>query len=143
MPSLSLKNSVIAACECMLCQIHLWRLNSKILNLQVKGNYEAQFRVIGVLPDQEVDDVFNHGLYEQTKKRITDAASDNGYFDSYWRLHDVKVAQPQNTADINLRYETGERYKLGNVEFRMSDPIEKFPLDMDILQSMVDLAGQC
>lgn len=74
-----------------------------------EGQYEAQFQVIGVLPDQEVDDVFNHGLYEQTKKRITDAATDNGYFDSYWRLHDVKVAQPQNTADINLRYETGER----------------------------------
>ncbi|WP_180168429.1 autotransporter assembly complex family protein [Acinetobacter sp. YH01003] len=102
-----------------------------------EGQYEAQFQVIGVLPDQEVDDVFNHGLYEQTKKRITDAASDNGYFDSYWRLHDVKVAQPQNTADINLRYETGERYKLGNVEFRMSDSNQEFPLDMDILQSMV------
>lgn len=102
-----------------------------------EGQHEAQFQVIGVLPDQEVDDVFNHGLYEQTKKRITDAASDNGYFDSYWRLHDVKVAQPQNTADINLRYETGERYKLGNVEFRMSDPNKEFPLDMDILQSMV------
>lgn len=102
-----------------------------------EGQYEAQFQVIGVLPDQEVDDVFNHGLYEQTKKRITDAASDNGYFDSYWRLHDVKVAQPQNTADINLSYETGERYKLGNVEFRMSDPNKEFPLDMDILQSLV------
>lgn len=102
-----------------------------------EGQYEAQFQVIGVLPDQEVDDVFNHGLYEQTKKRITDAALDNGYFDSYWRLHDVKVAQPQNTADINLRYETGERYKLGNVEFRMSDPNQEFPLDMDILQSLV------
>ena len=102
-----------------------------------EGQYEAQFQVIGVLPDQEVDDVFNHGLYEQSKKRITDAATDNGYFDSYWRLHDVKVAQPQNTADINLRYETGERYKLGAVEFRMSDPNQEFPLDMDILQSMV------
>ena len=102
-----------------------------------EGQYEAQFQVIGVLPDQEVDDVFNHGLYEQTKKRITDAATDNGYFDSYWRLHDVKVAQPQNTADINLRYETGERYKLGAVEFRMSDPNQELPLDMDILQSMV------
>ncbi|WP_168542704.1 autotransporter assembly complex protein TamA [Acinetobacter sp. A2] len=102
-----------------------------------EGQYEAQFQVIGVLPDQEVDDVFNHGLYEQTKNRITDAATDNGYFDSYWRLHDVKVAQPQNTADINLRYETGERYKLGAVEFRMSDPNQEFPLDMDILQSMV------
>lgn len=101
------------------------------------GENQSQFQVIRVLPDQEIGDVFNHGLYEQTKTRITDAASNNGFFDSYWRLHDVKVAQPQDTADINLRYETGERYKLGAVEFRMSDPSKPFPIDLDVLQSMV------
>ncbi|OTG95347.1 hypothetical protein B9T24_11430 [Acinetobacter sp. ANC 4654] len=101
------------------------------------GENQSQFQVIRVLPDQEIGDVFNHGLYEQTKTRITDAASNNGFFDSYWRLHDVKVAQPQDTADINLRYETGERYKLGAVEFRMSDPSKPFPIDLDVLQSMM------
>lgn len=101
------------------------------------GENQSQFQVIRVLPDQEVGDVFNHGLYEQTKTRITDAASNNGFFDSYWRLHDVKIAQPQDTAEINLRYETGERYKLGAVEFRMSDPSKPFPIDLDVLQSMV------
>lgn len=101
------------------------------------GQNQAQFQVIGVLPDQDVGDVFNHGLYEQTKTRITDASSNNGFFDGYWRLHDVKVAQPQDTVSINLRYETGERYKLGPVEFRMSDPSKPFPIDLDVLQSMV------
>ena len=101
------------------------------------GANQAQFQVISVLPDQDVGDILNHGAYEATKNRITEAASNNGYFDAYWRLHDVKVAQPQNTADINLRYETGERYKLGNVEFRMSDPAAEFPLDLDILEKLV------
>ncbi|RLL39594.1 outer membrane protein assembly factor [Acinetobacter cumulans] len=101
------------------------------------GANQAQFKVIGVLPDQEEGGVFNHGLYENTKVRIDNAASNNGYFDSYWRLHDVKVAQPQNTADINLRFETGERYKLGDVEFRMSDPTKPFPLNEKILRSLV------
>ena len=101
------------------------------------GANQAQFQVIGVLPDQEEGDILNHGEYETTKGRINDAATNNGYFDSYWRLHDVRVAQPQNTADINLRFETGERYKLGEVEFRMSDPNAEFPLDRDILESLV------
>ncbi|NNH86298.1 autotransporter assembly complex protein TamA [Acinetobacter terrae] len=101
------------------------------------GEKQAQFQVISVLPDQDVGDIFNHGLYEQTKTRINDAANNNGYFDGFWRLHDVKVAQPQNTADINLRYETGDRYKLGPVEFRMSDPSKPLPIDLDVLQSMV------
>ena len=97
----------------------------------------AQFQVIRVLPDLEIGDILNHGLYETTKSRINDAAVDNGFFDSHWRLHDVKVEQPQNKAKINLKYETGERYKLGHVEFRMSDPSKPLPIDLKVLESMV------
>ena len=101
------------------------------------GQTQSQFLVIGVLPDLSEGDVFNHGLYEKTKERIVEAAINNGYFDSYWRMHDVKVSQPQDTADINLKYETGDRYKIGAVEFRMSDPNKEFPLDRDILEQLV------
>ncbi|WOE32563.1 MULTISPECIES: autotransporter assembly complex protein TamA [unclassified Acinetobacter] len=96
-----------------------------------------QFQVIALLPDLQVGEVLNQGLYTQTKQRIVDAASNFGFFDSYWRLHDIKVLQPQDTADINLKFETGNRYKLGNVEFVMSDPNKPFPLDPDVLQAMV------
>ncbi|WP_151980709.1 autotransporter assembly complex protein TamA [Acinetobacter guerrae] len=101
-----------------------------------EGASTPQFQVIRLVPDLDVGDILNHGKYEQTKSRIVEAASDNGYFDAYWRLHDVKVKQPEDTAAINLKYETGERYKLGNVEFRMSDPSKKIPLKMEVLQSM-------
>lgn len=95
-----------------------------------------QFRVIGVLPDLSVGDIFNHGYYEKTKTRILEAANNNGFFDGYWLLHDVKVNQPENTADINLRYETGSRYTLGEVEFRMSDPSKPLPINLDILKTL-------
>ncbi len=112
-------------------------IQSQNIEFSGTGAEQPQFLVIGVLPDQEVGDVFHHGEYERSKERIVEAASNNGYFDAYWRLHDAKVAQPQNTADINLRYETGDPYTLGPVTFRMSDPEKEFPLDPDILQSMV------
>ena len=101
------------------------------------GQNNPQFQVIRLIPDLDVGSIFNHGLYEQTKSRINDAASENGFFDAYWRLHDVKVQLPDNKADINLRYETGERYKVANVEFRMSDPSKPLPLKLKVLQSMV------
>ena len=112
-------------------------VNSSNIEFTGAGQNQAQFQVIGVLPDLSEGDVFNHGKYEKTKSRIVEAANNNGYFDSFWRLHDVKVAQPQDTADINLKYETGERYKLGGVEFRMSNPNAKFPLDLDVLEKLV------
>jgi len=96
----------------------------------------AQFQVIRVLPDLNEGDILNHGAYETTKTRISDAAINNGFFDSYWRLHDVKVEQPQNKAKINLKFETGARYKLGDVEFRMSDPSKPLPIDLKILKAL-------
>ncbi len=112
-------------------------ISSQNIEFTGEGAEQPQFQVISLLPEQEEGDIFNHGNYEKTKTRITTAANNNGYFDSFWRLHDVKIAQPQNTADVNLRFETGERYKLGNVEFRMSDPEKEFPLDRDVLESLV------
>ncbi len=84
--------------------MNLFELMNKILNL-VEQVQKTQFQVIRLVPDQDVGDIFNHGLYETTKSRIVDAASNNGYFDAFWRLHDVKVSQPENQADINLKYE--------------------------------------
>ena len=100
------------------------------------GKDLAQFQVVRVLPELDVGDILNHGLYEATKTKITNAAANNGFFDSYWRLHDVKVEEPQKTASINLKYETGERYKLGEVEFRMSDPSKPLPIDLKILKTL-------
>lgn len=102
-----------------------------------EGSSTPQFQIIRLIPDLDIGDILNQGKYEKTKSRIVEAASDNGYFDAYWRLHDLKIQLPENKADINLRYETGQRYKLSNVEFRMSDPTKPFPLNMKVLQSMV------
>lgn len=100
------------------------------------GANSPQFQVIRLVPEQDVGDIFNHGSYEETKNKIANAASDNGYFDAYWRLHDVKVTQPDKTAEINLKYETGERYKLKQVEYRMSDPSKPLPLTQKVLDSL-------
>ena len=107
-------------------------------NIEFSGAGEnlPQLQVIRVLPDQESGDILNQGLYENTKARIVEAANNNGFFDSYWRLHDLKILQPQNKADIHLKYETGNRYKIGQVEFRMSDPTKPFPVDLDILEKL-------
>ena len=112
-------------------------VNNQNIEFSGAGANQSQFRVIGVLPELTEGDIFHHGQYEVTKEKIVTAASNNGYFDAYWRLHDVKVTQPQQTADINLRYETGDRYQLAQPVFRMSDPNQDFPLDLDILHSMV------
>ena len=101
------------------------------------GADEPVFQVVSVVPDLNEGDVLNHADYENMRSRIDNAADSRGYFDSYWRMRDVKVTLPENTADILMKYETGERYQLDAVEFRMSDPDEEFPLRREILEQLV------
>ncbi|MDR9778291.1 hypothetical protein RJJ65_37770, partial [Rhizobium hidalgonense] len=77
------------------------------------------------------------GLYENIKTRITNTATEKGYFDGYWIMHDVKVTLPDNTADISLDYDSGERYKLGEVIFKNANPDKPIPLKEEILRQLV------
>lgn len=113
------------------------KVQSQNIEFTGAGQNEPQFQVIRLIPELDVGDILNQGLYDKTKSRISDVATENGYFDGYWRLHDLRIQRPENVADVNLRYETGERYKLANVEFRMSDSKKPFPLRMSVLQSLV------
>ena len=116
-------------------------VKSQQIEFTGQGAKRPAFLVVKAVPDLNQDDVFVHNLYETTKSRIHSAASNQGYFDAYWRMHDVKVTLPENTADIQLKYETGERYKLRDVEFKMSDESKPFPLRRSVLEKLVPFQG--
>lgn len=113
------------------------KVTSQDIEITGAGAKRPAFQVIKVVPDLNVGDILNHGKYETTKNRIATAASNLGFFDSYWRMHDVKVTLPENTTDIKLKYETGERYQLNGVEYRMTDPSKPFPLRREVLEKLV------
>lgn len=98
---------------------------------------DRSFQDIKANPELKVGDQMNDQLYEQTKGRINSTATDKGYFDGYWNIHDVKVTLPENKADITLDYDSGARYKLGKVEFKNTNPDKPLPLDMDLLEKLV------
>ena len=112
------------------------KIKAQDIEFSGAGGTRPQFQVIRLVPELAEGDIFNHGDYEAVKNKIVTTASNNGYFDAFWRLHDVKINQPENTAEINLKYETGERYKLKKVEYRMSDPSKPLPLTQKVLDSL-------
>lgn len=152
-----LKTSAVQAAQAVgyfQSEIHLKKQDDQTLNVELNPNQPVRvqsqniefsgegattpiFRVIQVVPNLELGDILNQGLYETTKSRIVNAANEQGYFDGYWRMHDLKVTLPENKADIQLKYETGDRYKLKDVEFRMSDPKKPFPLRRSVLEKLV------
>lgn len=112
-------------------------VNSQDIRYEGAANQDNTFTDIQKDPDLKVGDQMNDQLYEQTKTRISSAATEKGYFDGYWIMHDVQVNLPDNKADINLAYASGERYKLGGVEFKSADPDKPIPLRENLLRQLV------
>ncbi|WP_084494774.1 autotransporter assembly complex protein TamA [Alkanindiges illinoisensis] len=112
-------------------------VQSQDIRFEGEANEDRTFQEIREKSDLKVGDQMNDELYEKTKGRIATAGTEKGYFDGYWVMHDVKVTLPENTADINLDYNSGERYKLGAVEFKNANPDEPIPLKEEVLRKLV------
>ncbi len=69
-------------------------------------------------------DVFNHALYEASKTRLTRRLGERGYFDADLSSHRVEVTRADHAADIDLVWDSGERYDMGPTSFiQMPKPI--------------------
>jgi len=62
-------------------------------------------------------DVFNHAGYEASKLRVSRALSERGYFDAALGTHRVEINRTQRSADIDLAWDSGARYRMGEVRF--------------------------
>jgi translocation and assembly module TamA len=61
--------------------------------------------------------VFNHGVYEAGKARISRRLAERGYFDADFASRTVEVTRAANAADIDLVWTSGDRYAMGPVAF--------------------------
>ncbi|MGX3066592.1 autotransporter assembly complex protein TamA [Ursidibacter arcticus] len=61
--------------------------------------------------------VLNHETYENFKSSVEKLAQARGYFDGQWQVHRLEVYPKDHTADWRLSYDSGIRYKYGNIAF--------------------------
>lgn len=55
--------------------------------------------------------------YESIKQRLQEIAAHNGYINAAFSENVLRVDPPQHWADIELRFDTGQRYYFGDVTF--------------------------
>jgi translocation and assembly module TamA len=68
-------------------------------------------------------DVFSHAAYEASKGQINRRLAERGYFDAALARHRVEVTRAAHAADIDLAWQSGARYTLGNVAFTQDPEI--------------------
>lgn len=62
-------------------------------------------------------EVLYHPDWEQGKKALEDLAAEEGYLDAAFQANEVKVSMARYQADAVLHYDTGPRYRFGEVRF--------------------------
>lgn len=107
------------------------RIRSRQVEILGPGNRDGAF--LQGLPEVPGEgDVLNHGEYDALRQSISSRANRRGYFDGAFETRTLTVNPEDNTADIVLRYRTGDRYRLGQVVF-----LEGHGFDEDLLRSFV------
>ncbi|MFL6197360.1 MAG: autotransporter assembly complex protein TamA [Thermoanaerobaculia bacterium] len=76
--------------------------------------------------------VLFHPDYEQGKKLLTDLAAEEGYLDAAFQANQVRVDLERYRADVVVHYDTGPRYRFGEVRFNQN------VVDPDLLQGYVN-----
>lgn len=72
------------------------------------------------------DTVLNHGTYDDFKSSVEKLAQSKGYFDGEWTVHRLEVYPKDHVADWRLYYQSGERYRYGDIRFKNSQIREDY-----------------
>ncbi|MEO7773342.1 MAG: autotransporter assembly complex family protein [Steroidobacteraceae bacterium] len=67
-----------------------------------------------------------HGPYEASKANVTAVLQGAGYFDAQLDRHRVEVTRAARSADLDVSWNSGERYRIGAVHFAAAQFPEEF-----------------
>jgi len=99
-------------------------VRSRNVSIEAPANDDPDF--MGSLPEKPAEgDVLNHGQYSTLRQTIQNRATRLGYFDGEFVTRRLEVDPEQRTADINLAFRSGERYRLGEVSFKEGHGFEE------------------
>ncbi len=70
--------------------------------------------------EPEASEVFEHQVYERSKTRISRRLAERGYFDADFASRRVEVTRAERAADIDLVWESGPRYDIGEITFEQT-----------------------
>jgi translocation and assembly module TamA len=77
-------------------------------------------------PGIKIGNRLNHNKYEKLKSRFGTLAAAHGYFDAQFALSQIVVNVAEKAARITLVYNTGPRYKIGQIQLKHNILSEKF-----------------
>jgi len=94
------------------------RVRSLNIELQGEGKADPGFESLIRASPLQVSQPFRSDWYENLKHNLREYASRNGYADADFLRHEVTVYPALDAADIELQFDSGQRYHFGAVRFQ-------------------------
>ncbi|KKO46074.1 membrane protein [Arsukibacterium ikkense] len=90
-----------------------------IADIQLTGDASDDRQFDRVLRQEApaVGEILHHGKYDDLKRSLRSLALRRGYFDADFSLSRLEVIPELKQANIHLHFDSGTRYKFGNVTF--------------------------
>ncbi|WP_201529079.1 autotransporter assembly complex protein TamA [Psychrobacter frigidicola] len=120
------------------------RVESRIVDIRGEGIEQPEYKALekSLLPKE--GEIFNHRVYKDSKAALESLSNTYGYFDQYWLNKSVDIILPDNTADVSLVYNTGDRYEFDDVVFftydaesgTLSQNPDKLPVELSLLRQL-------
>ncbi|WP_449806447.1 autotransporter assembly complex protein TamA [Marinobacter confluentis] len=92
-------------------------VRSRTVTIKGPAAEDSEFN-LNLPPRPAEGDVLNHGQYNALRETIRNTASRLGYFDGQFETRRLEVNPEARTADITLIFASGQRFRLGDVQFR-------------------------
>ncbi|WP_435951916.1 autotransporter assembly complex protein TamA [Dryocola sp. BD626] len=93
----------------------------------LRGGAREDSDFLDLLHDRpKIGTVLNHGDYESFKKSLTNTSVRKGYFDSEFRKSQLGVSLERRQAFWDIDYDSGQRYRFGDVTFEGSQIREEY-----------------
>ncbi|MBW8875007.1 MAG: outer membrane protein assembly factor [Acidobacteria bacterium] len=93
------------------------KIASVDLKIAGAGADDPRFREVAAAFPLRQGEVLYHPDWEKGKKAFEDLAAEEGYLDAAFQENEVRVSLERYQADVVLHYNTGPRYRFGEVRF--------------------------
>lgn len=90
----------------------------KETDLQILGDAQNDADFLAMLAQApKVGDIVHHGRYDSFKASLNSLAQRKGYFDARFSIQRLEVAPSRREAFVRLHFDSGIRYRFGQVSF--------------------------
>lgn len=103
------------------------------INIQISGEANKDPAFITLINNVDINqgDRLHHGKYQALKSDLLSLALQRGYFNGILSKSNIIIKDNYHLADIRINYESGPRYRFGEITFN------DFALDATLLSSLI------